>query len=73
VHPARSANPSAAPTAIAAPPPQPEPSAPVADADEGDGHKLRASPLARRAAEEAGVDLAHVRGTGPEGRVTKRD
>ncbi|HXN13087.1 MAG TPA: dihydrolipoamide acetyltransferase family protein [Candidatus Acidoferrales bacterium] len=73
VHPAMSANPSAAPTAIAAPPPQPEPSAPVADADEGDGHKLRASPLARRAAEEAGVDLAHVRGTGPEGRVTKRD
>ncbi len=38
-----------------------------------DGDKLRASPLARRAAEEAGVDLAHVRGTGPDGRVTKRD
>ncbi|MGH7924144.1 MAG: dihydrolipoamide acetyltransferase family protein [Candidatus Binatus sp.] len=73
VHPAMSANPSAAPTAIAAPPPRPEPSAHPADADAGDGHKLRASPLARRAAEEAGVDLAHVRGTGPEGRVTKRD
>src|SRR5277367_4947808 len=73
VHPAMSANPSAAPTAIAAPPPRPEPSAPAADADAGDGHKLRASPLARRAAEEAGVDLAHVRGTGPDGRVTKRD
>ncbi len=73
VHPAMSANPSAAPTAIAAPPPQPEPPAPVADADAGDGHKLRASPLARRAAEEAGVDIAHVRGSGPEGRVTKRD
>src|SRR5271156_161489 len=73
VHPAMSANLSAAPTAIAAPPPRPEPAAPVADADAGDGHKLRASPLARRAAEEAGVDIAHVRGTGPEGRVTKRD
>ncbi len=73
VHPAMSANPSAAPTAIAAPPPRPEPSAPAADADAGDGHKLRASPLARRAAEEAGVDISHVRGTGPEGRVTKRD
>ncbi len=73
VHPAMSANLSAAPTAIAAPPPRPEPSAPAADADAGDGHKLRASPLARRAAEEAGVDLSHVRGTGPEGRVTKRD
>ena len=73
VHPAMSANPSAAPTAIAAPPPRPEPSASRADIDAGDGHKLRASPLARRAAEEAGVDITHVRGTGPEGRVTKRD
>src|SRR5208282_5356024 len=73
VHPAMSANLSAAPTAIAAPPPLPEPPAPAADADATDGHKLRASPLARRAAEEAGVDIAHVRGTGPEGRVTKRD
>ncbi|HZC46683.1 MAG TPA: dihydrolipoamide acetyltransferase family protein [Candidatus Acidoferrum sp.] len=72
VHPAMSANPSAAPTAIAAPPPQPEPSV-SADADTSDGHKLRASPLARRAAEEAGIEIAHVRGTGPEGRVTKRD
>jgi pyruvate dehydrogenase E2 component (dihydrolipoamide acetyltransferase) len=72
VHPAMSANPSAAPTAIAAPPPRSEPSAPAPD-DAGDGHKLRASPLARRAAEEAGVDISHVRGTGPEGRVTKRD
>jgi pyruvate dehydrogenase E2 component (dihydrolipoamide acetyltransferase) len=71
VHPAMSANLSAAPTAIAAPPARPEPSTPPPD--DGDGHKLRASPLARRAAEEAGVDLAHVRGTGPDGRVTKRD
>jgi pyruvate dehydrogenase E2 component (dihydrolipoamide acetyltransferase) len=73
VHPAMSANLSAAPTAIAAPPPRPEPSAPAPIADTGDGHKLRASPLARRAAEEAGIDIAHVRGTGPDGRVTKRD
>ncbi len=73
VHPAMSANLSAAPTAIAAPPPRPEPPAPAADADATDGHKLRASPLARRAAEEAGIDISHVRGTGPDGRVTKRD
>ncbi len=73
VHPAMSANPSAAPTAIAAPPPRPEPSPPAPDAGDADGHKLRASPLARRAAEEAGVDISHVRGTGPDGRVTKRD
>ena len=29
--------------------------------------------MARRAAEEAGIDLSHVRGTGPEGRITKKD
>ena len=72
-HPALSAHPSATPTAIAAPPPRvsaiPEVQLPVAHEA---GHR-RASPLARRAAEEAGIDLAQVRGTGPEGRVTKRD
>lgn len=35
--------------------------------------KVRASPLARRIAEEHGVDLAAVRGTGPEGRVIRVD
>ena len=39
----------------------------------GDAHKLKASPLARRAAEEAGVDLTHVKGSGPDGRITKQD
>src|SRR5260370_13067980 len=75
-HPAMAANLSAAPTAIAAPPPRTEPAAPSHardDDDAGDGHKLRASPLARRAAEEAGVDLAQVPASGPQGRVTKRD
>jgi pyruvate dehydrogenase E2 component (dihydrolipoamide acetyltransferase) len=72
VHPAMSANLSAAPTAIAAPPSEPEPPRPAVDSD-ADGHKLRASPLARRAAEEAGIEISHVRGTGPDGRVTKRD
>ena len=72
-HPALSGHPSATPTAIAAPPARAvataEPKLPVPH----EGGKLRASPLARRAAEEAGVDLAQVHGTGPEGRVTKRD
>ncbi|MBV8451257.1 MAG: 2-oxo acid dehydrogenase subunit E2 [Deltaproteobacteria bacterium] len=74
-HPAMSAVQSAAPTAIAAAPHQP---ISLAGAEQheapspSDG-KLRASPLARRAAEEAGIDLGQVRGTGPEGRITKRD
>src|SRR5690606_11434003 len=33
----------------------------------------RASPLARRLAREAGIDLATVQGTGPHGRIQKRD
>ena len=38
-----------------------------------EGERVRASPLARRMAEEAGLALASVRGTGPDGRVVKRD
>ncbi|MFB3852911.1 MAG: dihydrolipoamide acetyltransferase family protein [Vicinamibacterales bacterium] len=34
---------------------------------------LRASPLALRMAAEAGVDLAGIRGSGPQGRIIKRD
>jgi pyruvate dehydrogenase E2 component (dihydrolipoamide acetyltransferase) len=35
--------------------------------------KVKASPLAKRLAEEKGVNLALVKGTGPEGRITKED
>jgi pyruvate dehydrogenase E2 component (dihydrolipoamide acetyltransferase) len=38
----------------------------------GDG-RVKASPLARRLASEAGVELGGVRGTGPGGRIVKRD
>ncbi|MGA2286010.1 MAG: dihydrolipoamide acetyltransferase family protein [Dehalococcoidia bacterium] len=38
----------------------------------GDG-RVHASPVARRMAEEKGVDLAQVHGTGPEGRITRED
>lgn len=34
---------------------------------------VRASPAARRLAEEMGVDLSHITGTGPEGRITRED
>ena len=35
--------------------------------------RVKASPVARRVAGELGVDLASVKGTGPEGRVTESD
>lgn len=35
--------------------------------------RVKASPLARAMAKEAGVDLAAVKGSGPEGRIVKRD
>ena len=37
------------------------------------GGRLFASPLARRVARQAGLDLARVTGTGPHGRIVKRD
>jgi pyruvate dehydrogenase E2 component (dihydrolipoamide acetyltransferase) len=36
-------------------------------------NRIFSSPLARRLAKEAGVDLQHVRGSGPHGRVIARD
>jgi pyruvate dehydrogenase E2 component (dihydrolipoamide acetyltransferase) len=37
------------------------------------GTRLRASPLARKLAARAGVDLARIPGTGPGGRIIQRD
>lgn len=38
-----------------------------------DGGRIRVSPLARRIAEDKGIDLAKIKGTGPDGRIIKRD
>lgn len=38
----------------------------------GDG-RIKASPLARKMAEDKGIQLANVSGSGPEGRIIKRD
>jgi len=43
----------------------------VATADKTDG--VRATPLARRFAKEAGIDLTSVSGSGPKGRIQKKD
>jgi pyruvate dehydrogenase E2 component (dihydrolipoamide acetyltransferase) len=37
------------------------------------GGRVKASPLARRLADDLGVDLARVEGSGPGGRIVKRD
>src|SRR5690606_4929926 len=42
------------------------------DAGDGGG-RIKASPLARRMAEEQGLDLRALTGSGPEGRIVKRD
>ena len=39
----------------------------------GPGSRVRSSPLARRLAREKGVDLTLIAGSGPSGRIVKRD
>ncbi|MGB0632008.1 MAG: 2-oxo acid dehydrogenase subunit E2 [Alphaproteobacteria bacterium] len=46
---------------------------PLPEAADADGNRLFASPLARRMAAQAGISLAGVSGTGPEGRIVKTD
>src|SRR6267143_3952942 len=65
---APAANPTSAPAPRAPAPPSPAPAAVPADAT-----RVKASPLAKRIAKEAGVDLKLVQGSGPGGRVIKRD
>ena len=48
----------------------PERAAPPAPTSNG---RIKASPLARRLARERGIDLASLRGTGPEGRIVAED
>lgn len=39
----------------------------------GDHDRIFASPLARKIASERGIDLSHVHGSGPSGRITRKD
>jgi len=65
------ATPAAAPVA-AAPQPTAPPAAPTPTAPR-EGHRARVSPLARRVAEQLGVDPTTAHGTGPGGAVTRED
>jgi pyruvate dehydrogenase E2 component (dihydrolipoamide acetyltransferase) len=71
----------AAATAPAAPTPAPAPAASPAPAPQAaaapaksNGHaRVFSSPLARRLAKEAGIDIARINGSGPHGRIVARD
>ncbi|WP_086735258.1 2-oxo acid dehydrogenase subunit E2 [Erythrobacter colymbi] len=47
--------------------------APAAPAAAPSGERIVASPLAKRIAADKGIDLAQVKGTGPNGRIVKED
>jgi len=59
----------AVPPKAAPPPPKAPPPPPIAPAAPG----ARASPAARRLAEQRGIDLSMVSGTGPQGAITYAD
>ena len=62
-------------TPASAPQPQPKPApAAASPAPSANGHdRTPASPLARRMAAQAGLDIARIAGSGPHGRVVKAD
>ena len=53
--------------------PTPSPTQPPATAAREPGERVKASPLARRMAEERGLDLGSLSGSGPGGRIVKAD
>ncbi len=57
----------------AQPAPAPAPAAKAAPAAAQGGDRIVASPLAKRIAADKGVDLASVKGSGPNGRIVKAD
>src|SRR5262249_43305472 len=68
-----------APKPAPAPAPAPKPAAApapqaVSPAAQANGHgRIFSSPLARRLAKEAGIELGRIAGTGPHGRIVARD
>jgi 2-oxoglutarate dehydrogenase E2 component (dihydrolipoamide succinyltransferase) len=65
------AQPSAAP--VGAPAARPREAAPAETLSAEEAERIRSSPLVRRLAQEHGVDLRRVTGTGSGGRITKED
>jgi len=76
------ATPAASPAAEVPAPPAPASTAPAvalavapasAASSVADGARIKASPLAKRIAAQMGLDLSTITGTGPHGRIVKRD
>ena len=63
----------AAPAPSPAPTPSPVVAAPTAVAPTVYSGDVKASPLAKKMANERGIDLGYVKGTGENGRIVKRD
>ncbi|XP_065737380.1 dihydrolipoyllysine-residue acetyltransferase component of pyruvate dehydrogenase complex, mitochondrial isoform X6 [Phocoena phocoena] len=66
------------PSPVAPVPPTPQPVAPTPSATHpatpaGPKGRLFVSPLAKKLATEKGIDLTQVKGTGPDGRIIKKD
>ena len=53
--------------------PKAEPAVPTNGQTMSDDGRIKASPLARRIAEDKGIDLSRVQGSGPGGRIVKSD
>ena len=71
--PAAAAPAAPAPSPVAAPSPAPVAAAPAINGHAPTGERIFVSPLAKRMASQAGIDLAGVKGTGPNGRIVKAD
>ncbi|HVY18084.1 MAG TPA: pyruvate dehydrogenase complex dihydrolipoamide acetyltransferase [Rhodopila sp.] len=73
--PAQSAAPAAAPAPKAETAPAPAAPQPALNghAAPASGERVFASPLARRMAKQAGIDLSALKGTGPNGRIVRAD
>ena len=56
-----------------APAAAPAPAAPAPAAPQSGSNRVFSSPLARRIAKDAGIDISAVTGSGPHGRVIRRD
>ena len=63
----------AKPEPAASPAPAAAPAPTAAPAPKAAGERIFASPLAKRIASQEGLDLAAISGSGPKGRVVKRD